>query len=461
MAKRIIIIGGGPGGYVSAIKAAQLGAQVSLVERDALGGTCVNRGCIPTKFFLESASLLARIREAEAFGISVPSVSASFPAMAKRKEAIVRQLTSGLNSLMKKNKIEVVKGTASLVDARTVQVLESGLQLGADNIIIATGSKAARTPIDGVDTPNVINSDGMLAAQYLPKSLVIIGGGAVGLEFAQFLARMGAEVTILEVLPHILAGEDEGLSRQLHKLLATEGVHIVTGAVVLSIGDGAGGQKTVRFSPRDGTAEREITAEQVMLAVGRIPNLDDLGVDVLGLEVEDHHLVVNEFMETNVPGMYAVGDVIGNHMLAHVAMEEGKRAAINALTGNKATMDYSIVPKCVYTSPEFASVGLTETEAKEKHGDVKVGRFRFLANGRALTENETDGMVKVVAEPRYGQILGVHILGPHATELIAECITAMRLEATVEEFSSTIHAHPTLSEAVLEGVLDVLGERIH
>ena len=227
------------------------------------------------------------------------------------------------------------------------------------------------------------------------------------------------------------------------------------------MGDGVEGQKTVKVSSGDGTAERKITAEQVMLAVGRTPNLDDLGVDALGLEAEDGHLVVNEFMETNVPGVYAVGDVIGNHLLAHVAMEEGRRTAINALTGNKATMDYTIVPKCVYTSPELASVGLTETEAKEKHGEVKVGRFRFLANGRALTATETDGMVKVVAEPRYGQILGVHILAPRATELIAECITAMRLEANVEELFSIIHAHPTVSEAVLEGVLDVVGQRIH
>jgi dihydrolipoamide dehydrogenase len=461
VAREVIVIGSGPGGYVAAIKAAQLGAHVTLVEKDALGGTCLNRGCIPTKFFRESAGLLSRIEEAEAFGISVQGVSVDFPAVVKRKEAVVNKLIKGLVALMKKNKIDVVTGTASLVDAGTVRVLESGLELSADTTIIATGSKSASPPIKGADTPNVMSSDEMLASQQLPSSLAVVGGGVVGLEFAQFLARMGTKVTVIEVLPQILAGEDAEISTQLQRLLTRGGVKVLTNTFVTSIGEGPKGQKAVTFVTGEGGTEEVLIVERVMLSTGRVPNLDDLNASALGLKLDGTRLVVDDLMATNVPGIYAIGDVVGSPMLAHVAMEEGKCAAVNALTGGSAKMDYGIVPMCVYTSPEVASVGLTEAEARDKFGEVRIGRFPFAANGRSMIANSAKGMVKVIADTRYGEILGVHILGPQATELIAECIMAMRLEATIDELGSTIHAHPTASEAVAESALDALGMRIH
>jgi len=460
VAKSIVIIGGGPGGYVAAIRAGQLGAQVTLIEKDTLGGTCLNRGCIPTKALLESANVLAEIRDAGVFGISAEKVSIDFSAVAKRKEAVVQQLVSGVNSLMKKNKIEVIKGTGTLIDSRTVGILETGDQINADNIIIATGSKPTTVPIEGIDEPGVITSDEALAMEKFPKSIIIIGGGVIGLEFAQIMHRMGSKVTIVEMMPQVLPTEDTEIANMLMDILKKEGMEIFTDVSVTSISGSQQGREVVSFTTGDGNNKQERVAEKVLLAVGRSPNTDDLGGDKLGLNVDNGKLVVSERMETNIPGIYAIGDVIGGLMLAHVAMAEGKCAVENIL-GNDCQIDYQTVPRCVYTSPAVACVGLTEAKAKQDYGDIKIGRFPFRANGKALILNETEGTVKIIADAQYGQILGVHILGPQATELIAEAVLGMRMEVTFEDAASTIHAHPTLSEAMMEAFLDVSGSRIH
>jgi len=460
MAKSIIIIGGGVGGYVAAIRAAQLGAQVTLIEKDTLGGTCLNRGCIPTKALLQSADILAKIKDAAAFGISAEKVSIDFSVITKRKEAVVKQLVAGVASLMRKNKIRVIKGIGTLIDSKTVGILGGSDKISADSIIIATGSKASTAPIKGIDEPGVITSDEALAMERPPKSIVIIGGGVIGLEFAQIMHRLGSKVTIVEMMPQILPAEDTDIASMLDGILGKDGIEIFTNATVSSIRSAEQKGSVVSFTTKDGNGEQERIAEKVLLSVGRCPNTDDLGIDKMGLAMEKGRLVVSERMETNIPGVYAVGDVVGGFMLAHVAMDEGKCAAENSM-GAERKIDYRAVPRCVYTSPELAGVGLTEAEAKEEYGEIKVGRFPFIANGKALIQNETKGLVKIIADARYGQILGVQILGPQATELIAEAVLAIRMEATFEDIASTIHAHPTLSEAVMEAALDAGGKTIH
>lgn len=460
MAKNITIIGGGPGGYVAAIRAAQLGAQVTLIEKDTLGGTCLNRGCIPTKALLQSADILAEIRNAAAFGISAEKVSLDFSAVTKRKEAVVKQLVAGVTSLMRKNNINVIKGIGTLIDAKTVGILGESDKISADSIIIATGSKPSTVPIKGIDEPGVITSDEALTMEQLPKSTVVIGGGVIGLEFAQILHKMGSKVTIVEMMPQILPTEDTEIANALENILKKDGMEIFTNATVTSIRSAKPDEKVVSFTTKDGNGEQERIAEKVLLSVGRRPDTDDLGVNNLSLAVDKGRLVVNERMETNIPGVYAIGDVIGGLMLAHVAMEEGKCAVENSL-GADCKMDYRATPRCVYTSPEVAGVGLTEAEAKEEYSDIKVGRFPFKASGRALILNETAGMVKIITDAHYGQILGVHILGPQATELIAEAVLGIKMEATFDDIASTIHAHPTLSEAMMEAALNAGGKTIH
>lgn len=460
MAKNITIIGGGPGGYVAAIRAAQLGAQVTLIEKDTLGGTCLNRGCIPTKALLQSADILAEIRNATAFGISAEKVSLDFSAVTRRKEAVVKQLVAGVTSLMRKNKINVIKGIGTLIDAKTVGILGESNKISADSIIIATGSKPSTVPIKGIDEPGVITSDEALTMEQLPKSIVIIGGGVIGLEFAQIFHKMGSKVTIVEMMPQILPTEDTEIANALESIFKKDGMEIFTNATVTSIRSAKPDEKVVSFTTKDDNGEQERIAEKVLLSVGRRPNTDDLGVEKLGLTTDKGRLVVNERMETNLPGVYAIGDVIGGLMLAHVAMEEGKCAVENSL-GADVKMDYRAAPRCVYTSPEVAGVGLTEAEAKEEYGDIKTGQFPFKASGRALILNETTGMVKIIADARYGQILGVHVIGPQATELIAEAVLGIKMEATFDDIASTIHAHPTLSEAMMEAALNAGGKTIH
>jgi dihydrolipoamide dehydrogenase len=457
--KNIIVIGSGVCGYVAAIRAAQLGAKATVIERaDTLGGTCLNRGCIPTKALLKSAEVLSLAKGAATFGVHIDKAWIDLPLAMKWKGATVSRLVNGVNSLMRKNKIAVVKGTATIIDPQTVMILESKEKIKGNNILIATGSKPLKIPIKGIDEPGIMTSDDALALERLPQSMLIIGGGVVGLEFAQIFARMGAKVSVVEMMPQILPAEDAEVAGALERALKKEGIEIITEAKVTAIAT-KGEEKKVSFTTKDGTAYERVVGG-VLVAVGRGPNTDDLGAEKLGISLDKGRIVVNEKMETNIPGIYAAGDVVGRMMLAHVAMEEGK-CAVENIMGVSSRVNYQVVPRCTYTSPEVAAVGLTEAEAKKKYPDVKVGRFPFVGSGRALTINQTEGMVKFVVDAKYGEILGVHILGPEASELIAEAVLAMQMETTYKDIGSCIHAHPTLSEAMMEGALAVDGKTIN
>ncbi len=457
---RVVIIGGGPGGYVAAIRAAQLGGRVTMIEKDAMGGTCLNRGCVPTKFLIHATNILWQARHAKAYGLGFEGISVDLAQMMKQKGAVVARLRSGVEYLMGKNKIEIVRGVGSIAGRGKVSV--SGAQqktIEADKIIIATGSEPSSIPVDGAYTKAVITSDDLLAATAYPKSILVIGGGVVGVEFAQVLSRLGVKVTIVEMMPRILPSEDAEISGVLQEALKKESIAMFMGARVNAIKTDGAGMTTVFFESDGG--KKEASAEKVLMAVGRRPYLKDSGIDKIGILPEKGgRLVVNDCMETKVGGVYAIGDVLGGSMLAHVAMAEGICAAENAL-GMKKKMDYSVVPRCVYSSPEVAGVGLTEAEVKAKYGSVKVGKFPLVGNSKGVITDETSGMVKMVADPKYKQVLGVQIAAPHATELIAEAGLAIRLEATMEEIATTIHAHPTLSEAMAEAGLNGEGKGLH
>jgi len=449
----IVVIGGGPGGYPAAIRAAQLGAKVTIIEKDQFGGTCLNRGCIPTKSLLQSAGIYHGAKNAEVFGVKASGVVLDFPAVMKRKNTVVKQLVGGLGGILKSHGMKIVNGTGTLLDATTVKVVETGEEIKADKIIIATGSVPSRVPIEGIDQDGVITSDEALNLEKLPKSILIIGGGVLGMEFAQVLSRMDVEVTVVEMLPQILPYEDAEIAGAFANLIKKEGVEIHTNISVNKIA-AKGKKKLVTF----GDTQKEV--DLVLVAVGRSPYTEGLGLDKAGIAMDKNFIKVNEYLETSAKGVYAIGDVIGNFMLAHVATAEGECAALNAL-GQPHRMNYRSTPRAVYTTPEVASVGLSEADAKKQYGDVQIGRFPFVGCGKALVINETNGLVKIIADKKYGEVLGVAILGPHATDLINEAALAIQMEATFEEIAHTIHAHPTIAESIMEAALDVDAKAIH
>ncbi len=449
----VVVIGGGPGGYPAAIRVAQLGGKVTIIEKDQFGGTCLNRGCIPTKSLLQSAGVYHTAKESKVFGINIKGASVDFPAVMSRKNTIVKQLVGGLGGILKSHGMKIINGTGEIVDATTVKVKETGEIIKADKIIIATGSVPSKVPIPGVDLPGVINSDGALNLDKLPDSILIIGGGVIGMEFAQVMKRVDVDVTVVEMLPQILPYEDAEIAKGFAGMVQKEGIEIHTSTSVSKIEDKKG-KKLVTF----GDKQKEV--DLVLVAVGRSPYTEGLGLDKVGVAMDKGFIKVNEYLETSVPGIYAIGDVIGNYMLAHMATAEGETAAMNVL-GGRHKMSYRSVPRAVYTSPEVASVGMTEKEAKEKCGDVQIGRFPFVGCGKALVINETGGLVKIIADKKYGEVLGVAILGPHATDLINEAALAIQMEATFEEIAHTIHAHPTIAESIMEAALDVDAKAIH
>ncbi len=458
--KRIVVIGGGPGGYVAAIRAAQLGGQVTLIEKESMGGTCVNRGCVPTKFLIHATGILQQVQQAKAFGISVAELSVNFPEMMRQKQLAVTRLKSGIEYLISKNKIKLVNGVGTIVSPDKVKVNGNEETIvDAGVIIIATGSVPAWPPIEGVKDSGAITSDEILDLKQIPTSLIIIGGGVIGIEFAQIFQRLNTKVTIVEMMPHILPSEDADIARMLSDELHRSGIDIYTGAKVNSVLAHNQEKKTVVFDTQEG--KKEVEAECVLVATGRKPYIEGSGIDNLGIAPgKNDKISVNRYLETNVNGIYAIGDVLGGSMLAHVAMAEGICAAENAL-GKRQEMDYRVVPRCVYSSPEVACVGLTESEAKSRYGNLKVGVFPLLANSRAKILHETSGLIKVIAESDYNQVLGVQMIGPQATELIAEAALALKMEATLGEIASTIHAHPTLSEALVEAALNGEGMGIN
>jgi dihydrolipoamide dehydrogenase len=452
------IIGGGPGGYVAAIRAAQLGAKVAVVEQERLGGVCLNWGCIPTKAMTSAIELLLEIEEAEDFGILVSEPGLDFSRMMARKDEVVERLVSGVESLMDARKIQVIAGHAELASPTGIRISgESSKELEVKKIIVATGSVPAKPPVPGVDLPAVMTSRETLALQEPPHDLVIIGGGAIGVEFASIFNALGTKVTLVEMLPSLVAPVDEELGRRYTQLLRRQGVDIHLRSPLKEIAERDGSVEVIYEGPQ---GEGAIAADAVLLATGRVPLTEGLNLGDVGVKLERGAIAVDEHMATSVPGIYAIGDVTGGWMLAHVASREGEVAAEHAL-GRDSTMDYTAVPNCVFTLPEMAGVGLTEQEVKEQGIPYRKSRFPLSASGRALAMGQTTGLVKMICEQGSRRILGLHIMGPHATDMIAEGALAIQSGATAEDIVRTIHAHPTLPEAVREAALGQMEGAIH
>ena len=460
MQTEIAVLGAGPGGYVAALRAAQLGAKVTVIEEGSLGGVCLNVGCIPTKTLLRSAEVFRTMQHAKNYGLRlVGTVEPDWPAILKRKERVVKRLVGGVGVLLRKAEVQVINGRGRLIGPSALEVTTpNGLQrLEAKHIVIATGSRPIQLPPPGMDLPGVIDSTAALALEELPERMLIIGGGVIGVEFADIFGAFGVQVTIVEMLDRLIPLMDAELSQTLERSLGRRRMklHLSSRVTRLDALD-SGLQATVAAEK----GELALQADQVLVAVGRRPNIEDLGLEAAGVHVEKTGIPVDQRMQTNVPGIYAIGDVTGGLQLAHVASHGGEVAVENAL-GHSATLDLKTVPSCVYTDPEIASVGLTEEQAHEAGHEVQVGRFPLIANGKALTYGESSGFVKVISEVRFGEVLGLHIVAPHASDLIHEGGLAMALEATLDEIAMTVHGHPTLGEAVREAALAAKGAAIH
>jgi dihydrolipoamide dehydrogenase len=457
---KVVVIGGGPGGYVASIRAVQLGGEVTLVEKECLGGTCLNVGCIPTKALLHTAELYEAAVNGEEWGV-LASVKLDFTKAQAKKNHIVNQLVDGVKGLLAANKVKVISGIASFQSKDTIQVKKREGRVEtvqADRFIIATGSVPLMPPIPGIEAKQCIDSTGALELQEIPKSMVIVGGGVIGVEFATLYSTFGCKVTIIEMQKEILPMMDGELAKIIRAKLVRKGVDIYTKAKVLSIKDeGFEAKITVEMSEAN---RIDISCEKVLICVGRKTNTDALSLDKAGILHDKGRITVNDKMETNVNGIYAIGDCTGKSMLAHVASAHGEVAAENAL-GHERLFDMKTNPSCIYTNPEFASVGLTEEMAKEQGIEYIVGQFPLFANGKSLVMGGGDGMIKLVAGKEFKEILGAHIVGPRATDLIAECALAIGLEATIDEVIATIHAHPTIGEAVKEAALAVEKRAIH
>ena len=436
----IIIIGAGPGGYETAADAAAHGLNVAIVERDQMGGTCLNRGCIPTKALCRNAEVINLMREAEVWGVKTGEMAFDYAPVFERKEAVVKQLREGVEMLMGAPGITAIKGEASLKDANTVIV--NGEEYSAKNIIIATGSAPRGLPIEGADL--AMTSDDILAMETLPKSLCIVGGGVIGMEFAAVFSTFGVEVTVIEYCKEILPPFDKDVAKRLKTVLSKRGIKIITSAAVNGITKGEDGL-TVTYELKG--KPQSVTAEKVLMSVGRQPVLPQ-GLDAVGVTVDRRGIEVDDNMMTNVPGIYAIGDVNGRMMLAHAASAQGLRA-LHAIMGKADDIKLDIVPSAVFTVPELAMVGLTEEQCAEKGMDVTVKKSFFRSNGKAVAMNETDGLIKMIVDNATRQIVGCHICGAHAADLIQEVVTAMNAGATVDLLARSIHGHPTLSEVML------------
>lgn len=457
----VVVVGGGPGGYVAAIRAAQLGGKVTLIEKNKLGGTCLNVGCIPTKVLLHAAEALTEAKHMDNLGIQVSVNGIDWKGVQSRKEAVTNQLVSGVTGLMKANKIRVIEGTASFASKTALEVVKKDgtkENVPFDKVILATGSVPAVPPIPGVkENAACVDSTGALAFDHVPETLLVIGGGVIGMELATAYSRFGAKVTVVEAMPKLLPMMDGELTAMLRKKMEASGVTILTEAKVQSVEAAPVGAKV---QVEVGGKVESFEAEKVLVAVGRRTDTEALGLDKVGIAHDRGRITVNDKMETNVPNIYAIGDCLGKVMLAHVASAQGEVAAENAL-GETAVYDGKTNPSCVYTDPEFAGVGLTEEKAKEEGIPYQVGKFPLMANGKALIMNGGEGMIKFIIGKEYGEVLGVHILGPRATDLIGECALAIGMEATVDEIYATIHAHPTVTEAVREAALAATKRAIH
>ena len=456
----VVVVGTGPGGYVAAIRCAQLGLSVAAIEDDRPGGVCLNWGCIPTKALLRNAEIVGLFQRAEEFGVTVGKWTADYAQAVQRSRRVADRMAKGVEFLFRKNKITLVPGTGTLKARNVVEVKgKDGAQmLEAKAIILATGSEPRSLPGVTIDEKQVISSNGAVRIEATPASLIVIGAGAVGMEFADVYGAYGVPVTVLEALPRVLPIEDEEVSALLARVFSRRGMTIRTGVRVQKVSPGKAGL-TVEIEA-EGKAER-LEAEQVLMAVGRASRTKGLGLEALGVASERGLVTVGPTMETSVKGIFAVGDMTGRQMLAHKAMAEGVVAAEAIAGRSPRPVDYDNVPSCTYCRPQVASIGLSEAKARTNGREIAVGRFPFTANGKAVALGETEGFLKVVADKRTGEILGVHIVGSEATEMIHEFAVGRTLEATLEEIIHTIHAHPTLSEAMMEAAEDVLGHSIH
>ncbi|RJP24601.1 MAG: dihydrolipoyl dehydrogenase [Candidatus Omnitrophota bacterium] len=456
----VTVIGAGPGGYVAAIRASQLGMKTAIVEKDRPGGLCLNWGCIPSKALLKSAELYEKLKKGGTFGLKADNVSYDLAAIVDRSRGISERIVNGVEYLLKKYKIQHIKGAAGIVSPKEVRVETEGKTTGiqTDHIIIATGTHPRDLPGIRRDGERIISSKEAMLLKTLPKRLVVVGAGAIGMEFAYYYSCLGSEVTILEALDRVLPVEDDEVSAEVAKSFKRRGVKIETGARVSSaVRNG----EEVKIEYEVGGAKKTITADVTLAAVGVIANTDGLGLEKVGIKTYKNGISVNEHMQTSVPTIYAIGDVIGPPWLAHVASAEGVHAVEHMAGKNPHRIDYNSVPGCTYCKPEVASVGYTERRAKEEKIEYTLGKFSFRASGRAIAAGDADGFVKLIFEKKYGGLIGAHIVGGEATEMIHELVLAKNLEATAEEIGKTIHAHPTLGESIMEAALDSIGERIH
>ncbi|HHW01491.1 MAG TPA: dihydrolipoyl dehydrogenase [Thermoanaerobacterales bacterium] len=458
MAKKIVFIGAGPGGYVGAIKAAKLGCDVTVIEKDRVGGTCLNRGCIPTKALLASSDVLTAIREAEEFGIHIDGkVSPDLNSIMARKDKIVERLVKGIEFLFEKNGVKMIKGIGRICGKNEVAVLKddgSTETLQADAIVVATGSSPARIPIFPYDGKKVITSDEALNLKVLPSSMIIVGAGVIGCEFGMFFKNLGTDIIMVEMMDHALPLEDKEIGREMEKVFKRKKIKLMLSARIVKVEtDDAGVKATLENG-------EQIEAEMMLVAIGRKANIQDLGLEDIGVKIESGRIPVDEYMKTNIDSIYAIGDVVPGPQLAHLASAEGECAVENIL-GNKCPMDYSAVPRGVFTDPEVSGAGLTEEEALAKGLNIRKGIFDFRGLGKAQAMGQLTGRVKVIADEKTGKILGASIIGPHATDLIQELAAGIKYGLTAEQLGRVVHAHPTLTEAVMEALKDVNGDAIH
>ncbi|WP_324671664.1 dihydrolipoyl dehydrogenase [Hymenobacter sp. GOD-10R] len=457
----LVVIGSGPGGYVAAIRASQLGLKVGVVERESLGGICLNWGCIPTKALLKSAQVFEYMNHASDYGLKVEGASYDFGAVIQRSRGVADGMSKGINFLFKKNKIETVSGVGKLLAPGKVEVTKadgSKETVEAKHIILATGARSRELPAMPIDDKKIIGYRKAMTLEQMPKRLVVVGSGAIGVEFAYFYRSMGSEVTVVEFLPRIVPIEDEEVSKQMEKSFTKMGIKVLTSAEVTKVDtSGPGCKVTIKTAQGD----QQIDCDVVLSAAGVVTNIENIGLEELGIKTERGRVIVDDFYRTNVPGIYAIGDIIPGPALAHVASAEGI-ICVEAITGHHPEpLNYQNIPGCTYASPEIASVGLTEAEAKKQGYDVLVGKFPFSASGKASAGGVKDGFVKVIFDKKYGEWLGAHMIGSNVTEMIAEVVVARKLETTGHEIIKAVHPHPTMSEAIMEAAAAAYGEVIH
>ena len=456
----IIIIGSGPGGYVTAIRASQLGFKTAIIEKENLGGICLNWGCIPTKALLKSAQVFKYINHAEDFGLNKVEASFDFPNVVQRSRGVAEKMSKGVEFLMKKNKIDVIFGTAKVKLGKKVAVEKDGAvtEYTAEHIVLATGARSRELPNLPQDGKKVIGYRQALTLPKQPKSMIVVGSGAIGVEFAYFYATLGTEVTVVEFMPNIVPVEDEDVSKHLEKSFKKAKIRVMTNASVESVDTSGDGVKA-QVKTEKGIVE--LQADILLSAVGITANIENIGLEEVGIKTEKGRVVVDEWYRTSVPGYYAIGDILPTQALAHVASAEGITCVEKIKGLDVERIDYGNIPGCTYCTPEIASVGLTEKQAKEKGYEIKVGKFPFSASGKATANGDTDGFVKVIFDAKYGEWLGCHMIGTGVTEMIAEAVAARKLETTGHEILKTVHPHPTLSESVMEAVAAAYGEVIH